>query len=294
MNDPVLQTEGLYYRYPTRDDFALSDVNLSIERGEFVAIIGQNGSGKTTLIKHFNGLLKPTQGQVLVEGRQTANSLTSELARSVGYVFQNPDHQIFAETVRDEIAFGPRNLGFPQERIEAIIQRVLADMGLSGREEEMPFQLSRGQRQRLAVASILAMEPSILIVDEPTTGQDWKQSMTLMELVKGLNDRGHTCIVTTHNMNLVSLFARRVMVMWRGEIVLDGPTQDVFREEEPLARAGIKPPEVYELIRVLLPGVKLEKPITPDDLSELLAERALALQSGTRTGAFQIGEQSKD
>jgi len=278
MSDVVLQTERLYYRYPTRDEFALRDVNLSVERGEFVALIGQNGSGKTTLIKHFNGLLKPTEGRVLVEGRETTDLPTSELARSVGYVFQNPDHQIFAETVRDEIAFGPRNLGFSQERIEAIIQRVLVEMGLEGCEEAMPFQLSRGQRQRLAVASVLAMEPSILIVDEPTTGQDWKESITLMELVKGLNDKGHTCIVTTHNMNLVSLFARRVVVMWRGEILLDGPTQDVFREAEQLARAGIKPPEVYELSRRLMPGIKLEKPITPDDLAELLAKRALALQ----------------
>jgi energy-coupling factor transporter ATP-binding protein EcfA2 len=271
----VLKTEGLYYRYPTRDDYALRDVNLSIERGEFMAFIGQNGSGKTTLIKHFNGLLKPTQGRVLVEGADTTNLLTSQLAKSVGYVFQNPDHQIFAEKVRDEIAFGPHNLGFSDERIEVITKQVLADMDLTDREDEMPFQLSRGQRQRLAVASVLAMEPSMLIVDEPTTGQDWKESITLMKLVKGLNDRGHTCIVTTHNMNLVSLFARRVAVMWQGEILLDGPTQDVFREVEPLARAGIKPPDVYEVTRTLMPNLALEKPITPDDLAELLAERVV-------------------
>jgi energy-coupling factor transport system ATP-binding protein len=276
----VLKTEDLYYHYPTRDDFALRDVNLSIEPGEFIAIIGQNGSGKTTLIKHFNGLLKPTDGRVLVEGRDTTDLLTSDLAKSVGYVFQNPDHQIYADKVRDEVAFGPRNLGFSQERIEAVTEQVLADMDLAGTEEDMPFQLSRGQRQRLAVASVLAMEPSILIIDEPTTGQDWKESMTLMKLVKGLNDMGHTCIVTTHNMNLVSLFARRVVVMWRGEILLDGPTQDVFRSVEQLARAGIKPPEVYEVTRALMPDIELEKPITPDDLAELLAERASTVQAG--------------
>ena len=276
MIDTVLKTEGLYYRYPTRDDYALSDVNLSIQRGEFLALIGQNGSGKTTLIKHFNGLLKPTEGRVLVEGRETTHLPTSELAKSVGYVFQNPDHQIFAEKVRDEIVFGPRNLGFSQERIEVVTQQVLADMDLAGTEEDMPFQLSRGQRQRLAVASVLAMEPSILIIDEPTTGQDWKQSLTLMQLVEGLNRKGHTCIVTTHNMNLVSLFSRRVVVMWQGRILLDGPTQDVFREVDPLARAGIKPPEVYEVTRTLMPEIKLDKPITPDDLAELLAKRVIA------------------
>lgn len=275
----ILRTEGLYYHYPTRDDFALRDVNLLIEPGEFIAIIGQNGSGKTTLIKHFNGLLKPTEGRVLVEDRDTTDLLTSDLAKSVGYVFQNPDHQIHAEKVRDEVAFGPRNLGFSPERIEVVTEQVLADMDLAGTEDDMPFQLSRGQRQRLAVASVLAMEPSILIIDEPTTGQDWKESITLMELVKGLNDKGHTCIVTTHNMNLVSLFAKRVVVMWRGEILLDGPTQDVFREVEILARAGIKPPEVYELTRSLMPDIQLDKPITPDDLAGLLVERASALQS---------------
>jgi energy-coupling factor transporter ATP-binding protein EcfA2 len=281
MSDTVLKTEGLYHRYPTRDDYALSDVNLSIQRGEFLALIGQNGSGKTTLIKHFNGLLKPTEGRVLVEGRETTDLPTSELAKSVGYVFQNPDHQIFAEKVRDEIIFGPRNLGFSQERIEVVTQQVLADMDLAGTEEDMPFQLSRGQRQRLAVASVLAMEPSILIIDEPTTGQDWKQSLTLMQLVEGLNNKGHTCIVTTHNMNLVSLFSRRVVVMWRGKILLDGPTQDVFREVELLARAGIKPPEVYEVTRTLMPEIKLDKPITPDDLAELLVERVIAPRQQT-------------
>ncbi|MEJ5200950.1 MAG: ATP-binding cassette domain-containing protein [Anaerolineales bacterium] len=272
VDDIVLKTEELYYRYPTRSDYALINVNLDIRKGEFVAIIGQNGSGKTTLIKHFNGLLKPTRGRVIVDGKDTRGLPTSELARSVGYVFQNPDHQIFAETVKDEIDFGPKNLGFPPERIEQARQRVLAEMGLQGLEEEMPFQLSRGQRQRLAVASVLAMEPVILIVDEPTTGQDWRESISLMELIYQLNKKGHTCVVTTHNMNLVSLFARRVIVMWRSEVYLDGTTQEVFAQVDQILRAGIKPPEVYELARRLLPDVRLDRPIVPEDLAELLVK----------------------
>jgi energy-coupling factor transport system ATP-binding protein len=278
MADTILHIDHLYYRYPTRDTDALEDISLSVQRGEFLAIIGQNGSGKTTLIKHFNGLLKPTRGRVLVDGRDTTSLPTSELARSVGYVFQNPDHQIFAETVRDEVAFGPRNLGFSKERIEANMKLVLDEMGLSGMEEDMPFQLSRGQRQRLAVASILAMEPSILIIDEPTTGQDWKESTALMELVRQLNDKGHTCIVTTHNMNLVSLFARRVIVMRLGRLFLDGATQDVFAQVEALHTAGIKPPEVYHLAQELLPGVQWEKPVTPADLALRLGEQTKAVQ----------------
>lgn len=270
MNEPVIQVENLCFKYATRDQYALDNINLTINRGEFIAIIGQNGSGKTTLIKHFNGLLKPTSGRVVVDGHDTTNLPTSELAKFVGYVFQNPDHQIFAETVRDEVAFGPKNLGFSEERIKESTLKVLSEMQLSGLEDEMPFQLSRGQRQRLAVASVLAMEPSILIIDEPTTGQDWKESMALMDLVRELNDKGHTCIVTTHNMNLVSLFARRVVVMRQAKITMDGPTQDIFRYVDDLRDAWIKPPDVYALAQSLLPGIQLDKPIEPHDLARLL------------------------
>lgn len=272
MSENAICVEKLSFQYPGRTTQALIDVNLSIAEGEFVALIGQNGSGKTTLIKHFNGLLKPTSGRVLVRGQETTNLRTAELAKSIGYVFQNPDHQIFAETVRDEIAFGPKNLGFTEERINGEIERVLSEMDLDIPLDEMPFQLSRGQRQRLAVASVLAMEPSILIIDEPTTGQDWKESMLLMKLVQNLNEKGHTCIVTTHNMNLVSLFARRVIVMKLGNVFMDGPTQEVFRREEELLTAGIKAPDVYLLARTLIPQIQLDKPLTPDGLAKILSQ----------------------
>jgi len=270
MSKTIIKTEELCYQYPGRTERALRNVNLEISEGEFVAIIGQNGSGKTTLIKHFNGLLKPTTGRVVVRGQETTHQKTAELAKSIGYVFQNPDHQIFAETVRDEIAFGPKNLGFSEERINDEIERVLKEMDLDVPLDDMPFQLSRGQRQRLAVASVLAMEPSILIIDEPTTGQDWKESILLMNLVQKLNDKGHTCIVTTHNMNLVSLFARRVVVMKSGYVFIDGSTQDVFRREEELLTAGIKAPDVYLLARRLIPHIQLDEPLTPEGLAELL------------------------
>jgi energy-coupling factor transport system ATP-binding protein len=271
MSDVVLRTENLFYKYPTRSDYALLDVNIQICKGEFVAIIGQNGSGKTTLVKHFNGLLKPIRGRVIVGGRETTDIPTSELARSVGYVFQNPDHQIFADSVKEEVVFGPRNLGFEEERVEELYRKVLGEMDLEGLDEEMPFQLSRGQRQRLAVASVLAMEPTILMVDEPTTGQDWKESMALMQLVKQLNDRGHTCIVTTHSMNLVSLYAKRVIVMRAAQVFMDGTTQDVFAEVDEIKTAGIKPPEVYFMARNLLPAVTLDRPLTPEVLAGMLS-----------------------
>jgi energy-coupling factor transporter ATP-binding protein EcfA2 len=157
---------------------------------------------------------------------------------------------------------------------------VLEEVGLSGREDEMPFMLSRGQRQRLAVASILAMEPSILIVDEPTTGQDWKESIACMDLVRDLNARGHTAIVITHNMNLVSLYARRVIVLSKGEVLLDGPSQDVFRETDVIQEAGIRPPEVYELVRRLFPGVALNRPLDPEGVAQLLVSGGKAIEVG--------------
>ena len=270
--NPIIQIETLSYQYPTRDNFAVDNVSLTIQPGEFVAIIGQNGSGKTTLIKHFNGLLKPTSGRVIVDGHITTDLHMAELAKFVGFVFQNPDHQIFAQTVREEVAFGPKNLGFDDEKIKSLSLKVLGQMDLAGLEDEMPFQLSRGQRQRLAVASVLAMEPAILIIDEPTTGQDWRESMALMELVRELNENGHTCIVTTHNMNLVSLFARRVIVMRQAKITLDGPTQDIFRYGPELKEAWIQPPVIYAIAQSLLPGIKLDKPIVPEDLAALLVE----------------------
>ena len=279
MGETILEVQNLDFSYPSRSDYALQDVNLNIDRGEMLAIIGQNGSGKTTLIKHFNGLLKPTNGRVIVEGRDTKDLQISELARSVGFVFQNPDHQIFATNIKDEVAFGPKNLGFSPERIEKNIQEVLKAMNLTDIVDKMPFQLSRGQRQRLAVASVLAMEPSILIIDEPTTGQDWKESIALMELVRGLNERGHTCIIVTHNMNLVSLFAKRVIVMRNAQIYLDGTTQDVFSQVELLHVAGIKTPEVYQLIHSLIPDFIPEKPLTPVYVAEILAERFIHTRS---------------
>lgn len=241
----MIEVKNLWHIYQPMGVIALQDINLTIKDGEFVAIIGQNGSGKTTLVKHFNGLLKPTKGQVLVDGIDTKNEKISTLAKKVGYVFQNPDHQIFAETVREEIEFGPKNLGLPNEEIKKIVEEVSKKVGLYEYLNEPPISLGKGQRQRLAVASILAMRPSILVVDEPTTGQDWKECLAIMDLLKELNNEGKTIIIVTHNMRLVSLYAKRTIVMLRGKIILDGPTEEVFTNVEELEKAFIRPPPNY-------------------------------------------------
>jgi energy-coupling factor transport system ATP-binding protein len=244
----VIEVKDLWYTYMPMNHVALKGVDLEIKKQEFVAIIGQNGSGKTTLIKHFNGLYKPSKGEVSVGGVPIKNQKVSDLARFIGYVFQNPANQIFADTVEKEIAFGPSNLGYDQETIDKLVTEALETHDLLQFRDEMPFMLGRGQLQRLAVASILSMDPHVLIIDEPTTGLDWRECTYVMELVRKLNEKGHTIIITTHNMRLVSLYAKRVIVMRQGEKILDGPTDEVFSQTELLKTAYIKPPQLYRLV----------------------------------------------
>jgi energy-coupling factor transport system ATP-binding protein len=243
----VIEVKNLGYTYMPIGHVALKNINFTIKKQEFVAIIGQNGSGKTTLIKQFNGLHKPTTGEVIAGGVPVTDQKVSDLAHYIGYVFQNPANQIFAETVEKEIAFGPRNLGYDQETINRLVDEALEAQELTEFRNEMPFMLGRGQLQRLAVASILSMDPKVLIIDEPTTGLDWRECVYVMELVKKLNDRGHTIIMTTHNMSLVSLYAKRVIVLRLGEKILDGPMDEVFSQTELLKTAYIKPPQLFRL-----------------------------------------------
>ncbi|RLG46222.1 MAG: ABC transporter, partial [Thermoproteota archaeon] len=170
-SQPVIKTENLFFQYKN-GPVALKGINLEVYQGEFVAIIGQNGAGKTTLAKHFNGLLKPTKGDVIIDGMNTKDALITDLAKTVGFVFQNPDHQFFSFTVEEEVAFGPRNLGLSDEEVKNRVDEALSTVGLEKMRQRHPFTLSRGQRQRLAVASVLAMHPKMIVLDEPTTGQD--------------------------------------------------------------------------------------------------------------------------
>jgi energy-coupling factor transport system ATP-binding protein len=223
---------------------ALRGVNLRIRGGEFVGVIGQNGSGKTTLVKHFNGLLKPTRGVLKVLGVDTRTQGVAKLARLAGYVFQNPDHQIFCNTVREEIAFGPRNTGMPPSEIESSLRHVMKLLDLQGLEDRHPFRLSRGERQRLAIASILAMRPRLLILDEPTGGQDRQQVGRLVATLRGLNAEGHTIVLVTHDLELLAECTDRALVMFQGQILLDGTPREVFREVETLRRTALAPPQI--------------------------------------------------
>jgi energy-coupling factor transport system ATP-binding protein len=246
----VLRTSGLVHRYPDGRQ-ALSGVSLEVRAGEFVAIVGQNGSGKTTLAKHFNGLLRATEGTVEVAGQIIGEQRTVDLARTIGYCYQNPDHQIFAATVREEIRFGPARLGLTEEEIDRRTDQILEMVGLRESRDVYPFSLGRGERQKLAVGSVLAIEPQVLIVDEPTTGLDWRGSEAMMGLVDRLNGRGTTVIAITHDMNLVAEHAARVVVMADGRLAGDGTPEEIFTSAGVLEMAHLRPPQAFRISRAL-------------------------------------------
>lgn len=244
--EPLVEVEGLSHRYPN-GVVALEGVDLTVRRGEFLAVLGQNGSGKTTLVKHFNGLLEPTEGSVRVEGEETKEQGIKKLGQTVGYVFQNPDHQIFSDTVADEIAFGPKIRGLEEGEIEERVKEALAAVGLEGYEEEDPFGLTKGERQRVAVASVLAVRPEVLILDEPTTGLDYAEQRSMMDLVRRLNEAGSTIVVVTHTMWVVAEYAHRAVVVRDGGVVLSGTVREVFAEEEQLRDAYLRPPSIVSM-----------------------------------------------
>jgi energy-coupling factor transport system ATP-binding protein len=248
--EPLVEVRGLAHRYPN-GVVALEEVDLAVRRGEFLAVLGQNGSGKTTLVKHFNGLLTPTEGSVRVGGEETGELGIRRLGERVGYVFQNPDHQIFSDTVADEVAFGPKIRGLQEEEVKERVSEALEAVGLEGRGGEDPFGMTKGERQRVAVASVLAVRPEVLILDEPTTGLDYTEQRGMMELVKRLNEAGSTIIVVTHTMWVVAEYAHRAAVIRDGRAVLSGTVREVFAREEDLRDASLRPPHIVSLSNAL-------------------------------------------
>lgn len=245
-SSPVIQVEQLSFRYPGAERDALSGIQLEIREGEFAGIIGRNGSGKSTLIKHLNGLERPQKGSLKVLGKEVRAWNRSDLARAVGLVFQNPDHQIFESTVRREIEFGPRTFGFPEEEIRRNTDRAIEVMDLHARSEHDPFQLSKGERQRVAVASVLSVNPRILILDEPTTGLDYTQQRYLMDLLSRLNREGTTVIIVTHALWLVGRYCNYAFCMSQGSKIAEGHPREVFFHESLL-----KLPPLLELSALL-------------------------------------------
>ncbi|HOI76354.1 MAG TPA: ATP-binding cassette domain-containing protein [Methanofastidiosum sp.] len=250
-----IDVKNLHFTYPESKEI-IKGVNLSVKKGEFISLVGQNGSGKTTLAKHFNGLLRPSKGKVFILGEDTKNSSIAELSRKVGHLFQNPENQIFEETVFAEIAFGPKNLNLPEGEIEARVDKVLKTTRLSKYRDTHPLSLSGGEKQRLALASVVVMEPQILVLDEPTTGLDLLSIMGILEIVKELHKKNVTVILITHDMGLVSELSERVVVMGNGQIIGDGTPKEIFADDDLLKRASLEPPQIMKFSKIL--GLKPE------------------------------------
>jgi len=230
---------------------AIHDVTLALRQGTWVAICGQNGAGKTTLVKHMNGLLKPTSGSVIVNGLDTRQASVAELARHVGLVFQNTDHQIFCATCREEIAFGPRNLGEPKEVIRARTEEALAWFDLEPWADHPPALLSYGQRRLVALASVLAMQPPILILDEPTVGLDAAAAEDLLQRIRELHRQGRTIVLVTHDIALAARYAKEMVVMARGRVLAHDAIRHVLAQPEILQQADLEPPQITQLCQSL-------------------------------------------
>lgn len=272
MNESIIKVKNLWKVYEG-NIIALKGVDLNIYSKEIVAIMGANGSGKTTLVKHFNGLLKPSKGEVIVYGVNTRKASVSQLARKIGLVFQNPDHQIFSYTIWDEVTFGLKNLGYDKEEISIRASEALKAVDLFEFRERHPHAISRGQRQRLGLATALAMETDVLVLDEPTTGQDIRARRQIMNMMSKLNRRGRTIIVVTHDMNLIAEYATRTIVMNQGQVVLDGPTKDVFLRDDLIMNCGLQPPIMNILAKRLAAFGVPQDVLTIDHMFKVLTTR---------------------
>jgi energy-coupling factor transport system ATP-binding protein len=246
----MITLEHVSFKYPT-GLLALNDINLNIQGGDFVAIMGENGAGKTTLAKQLNGLLKPSEGRVLVDDEDTKKVSVAHLARKVGLVFQNPDHLLFSETVKDEVAFGLRNFGYSADVVEKQVERTLEALGLAEYKDTSPFLLSGGERKRVALASILASEPDYLILDEPTIGQDYLQKERLRNFILQLYSQGKAVVMITHDVEFVAESNPKVILLSKGEIVATGPADSVLSKDEMVNRASLVKPQMSRLFGAL-------------------------------------------
>jgi energy-coupling factor transport system ATP-binding protein len=241
-----IEINGLHFTYPSNVQ-ALRGISLTIESGEQVAIVGQNGAGKTTLVRHFNGLLQPTSGEIKIGDWNVQNYSVAKLASRVGYVFQNPDEQLFSRDVKTEVAFGPKNLGYTGDQFQGLVDEALAMTELSDKTETNPYDLSPTWRKMVAIASVVAMDTPIVIFDEPTTGQDAANIARIANVIKVLRERGKTIITITHDIDFCAENFERVIAMSQGQVLLDGKANDVLGQEEALAKTYVDPPQLTRL-----------------------------------------------
>ena len=264
----MLKVEGLRYRYPDGTN-ALNGVNIDVAKGEFLAILGANGSGKTTLLKHLNGLLKPTVGSIILDGKRLSEFKPNEVFRKVGMVFQDPNDQLLAPSVEEDVAFGPANLNLKYDEIMSRVMNALESVEMEKCAKKTIYSLSYGQRKRICIAGILAMEPEILVLDEPTSGLDPDGVKSVMKLLKDLNERrGITTIIATNSVDLVPVYMSRVVIMDKGKVVKEGTPEEVFTDTKMLEDVKLELPQIAQLMEVLRNRDKLpinELPLTIEE-----------------------------
>ena len=248
----VIETKDITYEYPDGTK-ALEKVNFMAEEGKIVALLGPNGAGKSTLFLHFNGILRPSSGNVVIDG-ENVNYNKKELMKirqKVGIVFQNPDDQLFAPTVVEDVAFGPMNMGLSKDDVESRVKEALSRVGMEGFEKKPPHHLSGGQKKRVAIAGILAMKPKIMVLDEPTSGLDPKGASQILRLLYQLNTEGMTIVISTHDVDLVPIYASKVYIISEGKIIKQGTASEVFEDVKTIRGANLRLPRIAHLMEIL-------------------------------------------
>jgi cobalt/nickel transport system ATP-binding protein len=248
----IIETNDITYEYPDGTK-ALEKVNFNADEGKIVALLGPNGAGKSTLFLHFNGILQPSAGTVVIDGETVKYDKKNllKIREKVGIVFQNPDDQLFAPTVLEDVAFGPMNMGLSKEEVEKRVKEALSRVGMDGFEKKPPHHLSGGQKKRVAIAGILAMKPKIMVLDEPTSGLDPKGASQILRLLYQLNSEGMTIVISTHDVDLVPLYASTVYIISQGKIIKKGTPQEVFEDVKTIRGANLRLPRIAHLMEIL-------------------------------------------
>jgi energy-coupling factor transporter ATP-binding protein EcfA2 len=243
----MIVMDRVSFRYSNEGPWVLKNISLQIDRGEYLAILGQNGAGKSTLVRLLNGLIRPTEGNVYINGQNTQNLSVAQISKEVGLVFQNPDHQLFAQTVKEELQFSARTLGWSQEEQAKKIAETLVQLELNPFSNRSPFRLSGGEKRRTSISTIWVRDPSILVLDEPTTGQDATQKRNLAKLLSNLQNYGKIILLVTHDIEFTIKHCPRVIILKEGQIIGDGLTKKVFSNKQIMSDAGLLAPQIIRL-----------------------------------------------
>lgn len=274
MSEWAVQLDRVSFTYEGTQREILHEVSLNVKPGEFLTIVGPNGAGKSTLVRTMIGLNRPTSGRVLVEGKDLSKLTVAQLSRTVGFLFQNPDHQLFEDTVYREIAAGPVNMGLPEEQVDQIVKENMDFCSLKPLAERAPEDLSVGEKKRTAVAAVMAMGTNVIVFDEPTTGQTWSNLKSLLPVIERLNAQGRTVIMITHNIDLVVKYGARIAVVLDGRIAFDGGREALFSNDELLKKAHLTKPAIFDLSQRLSKEYGIQPCFECEELTKQLMEMA--------------------